>query len=381
MNFRGLDIYTGRLAEIETRDGQIESYSDLGSVDNTGYPYLSHGMIDMQVNGYRGIDYSGIDLNQEGIEEMCSYFRKAGTFRHVPTIITNSEERIIRNVRIIAEACASSDLIRESIAGIHIEGPFISSEDGPRGAHDKKYVRIPDVDEFNRWQEAAAGLIKIVTIAPEARNAIEFTAKVAKTNVHVAIGHCAPSPTEIDALINSGADLSTHLGNGSHAVLPRLRNYIWEELARDELAAGVIADGYHVPAAVLKCFARVKGINRIILVSDTAPVGGLEPGPYKWGDIDVEVCNDGHVALAGTSLLAGAGALLDHDVSVFMNATDISLEEVLRTVTVNPAKVLGVEEVDKPFRIGDKADILCFDNTPEQLRVKSFCFGNIEGEV
>ena len=265
MNFRGLDIYTGRLAEIETRDGQIESYSDLGSVDNTGYPYLSHGMIDMQVNGYRGIDYSGIDLNQEGIEEMCSYFRKAGTFRHVPTIITNSEERIIRNVRIIAEACASSDLIRESIAGIHIEGPFISSEDGPRGAHDKKYVRIPDVDEFNRWQEAAAGLIKIVTIAPELDENFELCNYLKSKSITVSAGHCLA--TDLSAV-----EQVTHLYNAMGEFSHRNPSTVISALTNNNITVELIADLRHVQKDVIAMTFKLKPHNKIRLISDALPI-------------------------------------------------------------------------------------------------------------
>ncbi|MFA6365839.1 MAG: amidohydrolase family protein, partial [Candidatus Hydrogenedentales bacterium] len=165
--------------------------------------------------------------------------------------------------------------------------------------------------------------------------------KIVKTGVIAAIGHSAASPERIREAIAAGCTLSTHLGNGSHASVPRLRNYIWEQMAADGLAAGIIADGFHLPESVVKVMARAKGLNNLILVSDVALIGGYPRGIYRWGNLDVEVFEDGHIGLPGTTFLAGAAHLLDWDIPTFMRFTAATLGDTIRLCTVNPARLLS----------------------------------------
>lgn len=357
MLFKGIEIYSNEAKEIEVVDGVIRDIRP--AQYDSSLPYISRGFIDMQVNGYMGIDYSSDDLSVEGIVELCHAMHRTGSLRHVPTIITNSEERIIRNLRVIREAVDSEPIVKASVAGVHIEGPYISTKDGPRGAHDILFVRDPSVEEFHRWQEAAGGLIKIVTIAPEKAGAVEFIKAVSREGVNVAIGHCEPTVEQLYAAVEAGAKLSTHLGNGSSGLLPRLKNHIWQQLADDRLIGGFISDGYHVPEYTMRAMYRSKGPDNTILVSDVAPPGGMAAGLTKWGNIDVEVHQDGHLGLWNTEFLAGAGHLLDYDLVQFMRFTGASLAEAIKLVTENPAKVLGVGS-GQEFTVGEKADIISF---------------------
>ena len=275
MIFQGKDIYDGLSKEITVSDGYIKS---IKIIDTNFENFLSHSFIDMQVNGYLGVDYSGDDLSEEGILTLIDNLAKTGTMRHVPTIITNSEERIEKNLKIISKLVESNDKAKTAIAGIHIEGPFISKKDGPRGAHDPLFVRNPNIEEVKNWQNAANGLIKIITIAPEKENAKAFTEAIVKMGINVAIGHCEPSEEELNDVIKAGACLSTHLGNGSSAMLPRLKNHIWMQVADDRLSSGIICDGFHLPSYVVKTIYKTKGIDNLILVSDVALLGGLKPG-------------------------------------------------------------------------------------------------------
>src|SRR5262249_48229077 len=120
--------------------------------------------------------------------------------------------------------------------------------------------------EFQRWQEAAEGLIRLVTLAPERQGALEFIEKLAEAGIVAALGHTGADPETIRDAVQAGATLSTHLGNGAHNMLRRHPNYLWEQLAEDRLMASIIADGHHLPASVVKCMARVKGADRLILV-------------------------------------------------------------------------------------------------------------------
>ncbi|SDM82795.1 N-acetylglucosamine-6-phosphate deacetylase [Paenibacillus sp. yr247] len=148
--------------------------------------------------------------------------------------------------------------VYKSVIGIHLEGPYVSEEDGPRGAHDKAYVRDPDWEEFAQWQEASGHRIRLVTLAPERKGAIHFIKMLKEAGVAVSIGHTCASLDVLEQAVAAGATLSTHLGNASHPVLPRHPNYIWNQLAEDRLWGTFIADGHHLSPAVLKAMLRAK---------------------------------------------------------------------------------------------------------------------------
>ena len=358
----------GRPVEVECRGDRIDSIRDLPGTGE-GLPFISAGFLDMQVNGFRGSDYSLPDLSPDHVRSIISYLAAAGTTQHVPTIVTSPENRIIRNLQVIADLVRGDADAAAAISGIHIEGPFISQEEGPRGAHDPAFVREPDPREFHEWQAAAGGLIRIVTVAPERPGAIPFIEMLAGMRVVPAIGHTGADPETIVRAVEAGARLSTHLGNGSFVTLPRLRNYIWEQLAEDRLTAGIICDGFHLPPSVVKVFHRAKGSDRMILVSDVALLGGLEPGIYKWGALDVQVYEDGHLGLPGKAILAGAAHLLDWDIPRFMDYTGASLEETIRLCTVNPARLLGLPPGFGRLREGSPANLALFHYHRERLTI------------
>jgi N-acetylglucosamine-6-phosphate deacetylase len=359
MNLSGIDVFTGRAVELVVDGGLIASVrepdaresgaSGAGAkpsgrpeaVTPEGLPFLSPGFLDMQVNGYNGSDYSLDTLNETHVASIVGSMAKAGVTQHVPTFITMPRERLLRNLALVARCAGESSEMDAALAGFHVEGPFISPEDGPRGAHDRSFVRPPDFDEFQSWQEAAGGRIVYLTVAPEVDGAFGFIRKVTRTGVRVSIGHTKATPEVIRKAVDAGASLSTHLGNGSDLMLPRLKNFLWEQLATDELFASCICDGFHLPPAVVKVIARAKSLEKLILVSDAALLGGYKPGLYKWDRLDVEVFADGHIGLPGTTMLAGAAHLLDWDIPRFMEYTDCSLGAAIRLCTANPARFLG----------------------------------------
>jgi N-acetylglucosamine-6-phosphate deacetylase len=386
MLYEGLDCWTRTPVRVSVERGLVAAVENLppepGEAGTSRLadrlPYICPGFIDLQVNGYAGIDYSAAGLGAisgggtgftpdapEGdVERVVRAIAASGTTRHLATIITGPRDRITANCGAIAAAVRNSTRVRTAVPGIHIEGPFISPVDGPRGAHDPRHVRKPDWSEFSAWQEAAEGLIRIVTVAPETDGALDFIEKVSATGVVVAIGHTGASPERIREAIAAGARLSTHLGNGSHAMLPRLKNYLWEQLGADALCASIIADGFHLPDAVMRSFARAKGLDRLVLVSDAAFLAGSAPGIRPWGDIAVEVHADGHLSLAGTEFLAGAGHLLDHDIARFMTATGASLGEATALCIRRPARLLGLPPGAAAFVPGTPACITQFRHRP-----------------
>ncbi len=368
MTYQGISVFTGEPVDVEVQGEHIQRVTPLKKKGHL--PYVSPGFLDMQVNGYMGSDYSLEDLAVEQITKIIFHLNHSGTTQHVPTIITTPRERILRNLKTVTKAIQGSKDIACAISGIHIEGPFISPADGPRGAHNAAYVRPPDFNEFKEWQEAAEGRITVVTLAPEWEGALEFIHEVTSMGVKAAIGHTAAPPHRIKTAVEAGATLSTHLGNASHPLIPRLKNYIWEQLAEDRVMAGIICDGFHLPKSVVQVFTRAKGLDRLILVSDAAYPGGLNPGLYRWNDVEVQVFADGHLGLPGTESLAGAAHLLDWDIPRFMEFTGFSLGETIPLCSRNPGRIQGTPENYGRLESGAPANLVMFDYKPGMDRLK-----------
>jgi len=379
MKVSGISVFDGQQIEVEIKGGFIENIILLPE-GGQNLPYISPGFFDLQVNGYKGSDYSLENFSEEHLRNIVTNLATSGTTQHIPTIVSSPKERILKNLKIISQLINNSPEIEHAIPGIHIEGPFISSEEGPRGCHDPEFIRDPDFEEFKQWQEAAEGRIVIVTIAPERKGSLDFIRKVIRTGVKIAIGHTGAAPEVIREAIESGAQYSTHLGNGSYVILPRLKNYIWEQLAADELFAGIICDGFHLPSSVVKVFTRAKGLDKLILVSDVALLGGLIPGIYKWGNMDVEVFKDGHLALPNINILAGAGHLLDWDIAHFIKFTGNNLAETIHLCTINPTKIVKISEDYGKLKLGAPSNLTLFNyhSGDDRLQIiRTICNGKI----
>ena len=358
MIYKGRSVFTEQPIQITIHDACIAAITPLP--DSHDLPYISPGFIDMQVNGYKGNDYSLEGFSPQHLRHILHELACSGVTQHIPTLVSSPQQRMLKTLGVIAKQRAEHADVACAIPGIHIEGPYISAEDGPRGVHDPTAIRDPDIAEFEAWQEAADGRIAMITLAPERKGALEFIQHISKAGVIAAIGHSAAEPELIREAIAAGARFSTHLGNGSHAQLPRLQNYLWEQLAADELTAGIISDGFHLPASVVKTIARTKGLERLILVSDVALLGGLQPGVHKWGDLDVRVYDDGHLGLAGTNFLAGAGHLLNWDIVQFLRFTGHSLSDTIRLCTINPAALLKLPPDSATLKVGAPANLTIF---------------------
>jgi N-acetylglucosamine-6-phosphate deacetylase len=354
-----ISVQDGRISAIEAADVD-DSELDAADVEEV---WVAPGFFDIQLNGYGGYDFNrgfwgDASVISYEIAPIFAAAARAGTPLACPTVTTNSHKAMCDSLAAIAQALDADPDLASAVPGLHVEGPYLSAIDGPRGAHSLEHIRPPNRNEFLSFQEAAGGRIKLLTLAPEVEGALEFIEWLTAAGVVVAIGHTAAEPETILEAVRAGARLSTHLGNGAHSLIRRHPNYIWEQLACDDLIASVIADGHHLPASVLKSIARVKGAERLITVSDAVSLGGLPPGAYTAGQH--EVLPTGKVVLAGTPYLAGAGHLLDTGVATLLRATDLSLGEVIRTVTANPADLLGLGATKGRLAVGYDADLTLF---------------------
>jgi N-acetylglucosamine-6-phosphate deacetylase len=252
-----------------------------------------------------------------------------------------------------------------AIEGLHVEGPHISPEDGPRGAHPRRWVRAPDVDEFRRWQDAARGHIKLVTLSPEWPQAPTYIEALTAHGVVVSIGHTRATSTQIADAVSAGATMSTHLGNAADSILPRHANYIWDQLGDDRLTASFIADGIHLPRPFLKAAIRAKGVQRSVLVTDASAPAGATPGRYALGEQAVDLTSDGRVVLAGQDRLAGSALRMDRGVQNLMTFAALSLADAVAMATTNPARAGKISDRSRGLVRGDRADFVLFQCDPK----------------
>jgi N-acetylglucosamine-6-phosphate deacetylase len=294
------------------------------------------GLFDLQVNGFAGIDFNAPGVSADRVHEAFDRMRATGVTRCLPTLITSSYERFAASARVIS---AMKD---EAIAGIHMEGPYISPADGTRGAHPREHVQPASVDDFRRRQDAASGRITLVTLAPEVPGALPLIEHLVDNGVRVAIGHTAATADQIADAVTIGATMATHLGNGCTQMLPRHPNVIWELLAADTVLACFIVDGHHLPWSTVKAMVRAKGAHRAVLVTDAIAAAGAAPGRYTCGDAQGELDEHGRVSLPGTPYLAGSALTLDRAVANTVRSTGLTIDEVIPMATTIPAAYMGL---------------------------------------
>ena len=354
--YSGVDPFTGAGRTINVCSGMIQSDEPCVA---EGLPVLSPGLIDLQVNGFDGHDLQDGELTAGKVEALSKTLCRVGVAAYLPTLITAVEADICLRLYAIQEAVETLPYSRQMIAGVHIEGPSISSKDGPRGAHPKEHIRSPSIEEFERWQEAAGGLVAMITIAPELPGAIDYLREIATRGVIVALGHSDASEEDIYKAADAGAQLSTHLGNGLAGTLPRHPNAVWAQLAEDRLSASLILDGHHLPKSTAQVMIRAKGIERVVLVSDSVKFAGMEPGRYTSSiGGNIKVSSDRRVSISGTQFLAGSGVSLLDVVCDFSSFTGLSFSDGITMATQNPARFLNRSFDLKP---GNRADFILFD--------------------
>ncbi len=320
--------------------------------------YLAPGLVDLQVNGSAGYDLNVDGLTAESVATLAAEMLRGGVTCFAPTLITAAEEDLTARVKAVAEACRVDRRVAACVPFIHMEGPHISPLDGYRGAHSAQHVRPPSIAEFERWQESADGLVGMVTLSPHFPESCHYVEELVKRGVHVSIGHTHASAQQIREAVDAGARLSTHLGNGLPAQIPRHGNPIWSQLADDRLTAMFIADGNHLPAEALKAMLKAKGTDRSILVSDSVALAGKPAGVYD-SPIGgrVELKPDGRLCIFGSELLAGSVTPLMRCVGRAVQMTGITLGDALAMATAIPGHFAGGRGT---LALGARADLVRF---------------------
>jgi len=311
------------------------------------------GLVDLQVNGYQGADFSDVGLTEEALVEACRAMIAAGTTAFLPTLITSLMEVYARNLPLIAKVMARPEF-ENRLLGIHLEGPFLSPQEGARGAHTAEWMKAPDTALLDQLIEWAQGKLKLLTIAADLEGAAELARHATRRGVVVSLGHQMATEQHLEDLVRTGATALTHLGNGVPAMIPRHENTLWAALANDKLAASIIADGHHLPPALLKTIIRAKGPERCIVISDASPLAGLTPGPYESMGADVVLEANGLLHNPATGYMAGSSATLLACANHLAGLDLVSTRELVAMTFDNPLRLIGVEA----GKIRGQSDIL-----------------------
>lgn len=371
----GILYSDGKPVSLVIENGKIVDVRRQVPNTNSSKIYVAPGLIDMQINGYVGVDFSGPDLTVEGVKKATKALWKAGVTSYFPTIITSDIDRIKKNMAILAKAKEDPE-IGKSIPGFHLEGPYISPVKGFRGAHLAKYIKLPDWDEFQGIQKAANNQIKVITLAPELEGAIPFIRKCVNSGVVVSLGHHNGSSSDILKAVEAGAKMATHLGNGCANQINRHHNPIWPQLSNDGLTASFIVDGFHLTKEEVRSFYKAKGVDNSILVSDALDLAGLPPGEYTRGERTLLLTPD-VVKLPKENVLAGAASPISKCVGVMIDFTQCSLQEAIQMASGNPAKMFELKNLGK-IQKGKSANLILFTLKDNEMVIKKTF---IEGEL
>jgi N-acetylglucosamine-6-phosphate deacetylase len=301
-------------------------------------------LIDLQVNGYMGVDFSSPDLRESDFVRACTRLIEHGVTAFLPTLITSSEKVYRRNLSLIARMSDKLEFKRH-ILGIHAEGPFISNKPGAVGAHNPDLTKEPDIDFLKKMQDWAEGKIKILTIAAELPNAEKLCKYATQNNISVFLGHQDAQLSDLERLADSGAKAITHLGNGMPNIVNRHDNILQYSLACDKLAVTIITDGHHLPAHLIKTIIKAKGIDNIAVISDASPIAGMPPGRYIVSGNDVVLEENGYLHNPEKKCMVGSSATMAECVKYLESLAILTKEQFQKAVYHNPLRLINSQAI------------------------------------
>ncbi len=304
---------------------------------------MNMGFVDLHVNGIAGTDFTKPDLTGDDVSRVAAYLYRHGVAGFCPTVITTSMSTYRRCLPVLAGHKHSPG--EAKVLGIHVEGPFLSPQDGPRGIHPADLMRQPSINLFDQLRSWADDKILMLTLAPELPGSVELIRHVrTQTTARISIGHTMAPSDAIRAAVDAGATLATHLGNGLASMIHRHYNPLWPLLDDDRLSAMLITDGFHLPADMVRTCLRAKGARRSIVTSDVVHISGLDPGDHIMHGVEVVLEVNGHLHRRGAdNQLAGSGCHM-LDCMNHLSSLEILNEKELRAVgRTNALDVLGYD--------------------------------------
>jgi N-acetylglucosamine-6-phosphate deacetylase len=331
---------------------------DLGTV--TVVP----GFVDSHFHGGGGADFS-VALPSSTATAVAVH-RARGTTTAVASLVTTGPDELLRQVGALAH-----DVRAGVLAGIHLEGPWISAK--RCGAHDPLLMRDPDPGEIDRVLAAGGGTVLMVTLAPERDGALDAIRRIVDAGIVAAVGHTEATYVQTRAAVDAGATVGTHLFNAMRPIHQREPGPAVALLEDPRVTVEVIADGVHLDPALYRHVTRAAGASRVSLITDAMAAAGMTDGAYTLGPLDVEV-RDGVARVAGTETIAGGTTTMDQVFRFAVEHSGLTRDDALLSVTrqtsVNPARALGLSPVG--LEVGGAADLVVLD---EQLAVTAVLRG------
>ncbi|QDT07884.1 N-acetylglucosamine-6-phosphate deacetylase [Rubripirellula lacrimiformis] len=300
------------------------------------------GFIDLQVNGYAGVDFNDEHVSDQQWLDVCARLTADGVDKILATVITAPIDRMIARIERIAIAMETFPEVARMVAGIHVEGPFISPVAGFVGAHPTAAVMPADVATADRLLDAGRGHVRLLTLAPECDAGARLVRHLSDQGIVVAGGHSDASLDQLQQAVDQGMSLYTHLGNGCPSQLNRHDNIIQRVIRlSDQMYVSLIADGHHVPNFALANYLRCIPHDRVIIVTDAINAAGLGPGKYSLAGQRVEVDPDGAAWAEGRQHFAGCATPMQTMAEILRDQLGVGDELVDRWTRVNPGRLLG----------------------------------------
>jgi N-acetylglucosamine-6-phosphate deacetylase len=360
-------VEDGRITELRS-----QSSAEIPAGRRLDFPdlILAPGFIDIHIHGGGGRD--AMEASESALAQIERQLVEHGVTAYLPTTVTAPNEKILSALDGLGKSIATANRNqgRASPLGIHLEGPFISHE--KRGVHPPENLLSPSPQAFDRFWQASAGTIRMMTIAPELPGAVDTIRYARKLGVHSSLGHSNATYKEAQSGISAGADHATHTFNAMRALNHREPGILGAVLENNELTADIIADGIHVHPSVLGLFLRAKGADRAILITDAISATGMPDGVYSLGGLEVQVSN-GRCEYQGK--LAGSVLTLDRAIRNVMNFAGWQLQQAIKLATLNPAQRLGISDQRGLLAPGRQADLVVL--TPKGEVVHTIIGGEI----
>ena len=353
----------GRITALEPAD-----------VNPPGDLWLAPPLVDLQVNGFAGVDFQQDDLTADELLRAVRGLRAAGCARFLLTLVTDEWTRLMARLRRVRKLRGETPELAAAIAGWHVEGPFLSAEPGFCGAHDASVMCDPKPEHIRQLREVTGNDPVLLTLSPERGNAFAAVELAASLGIKVSLGHTNASADQLRQAIQRGASAFTHLGNGCPRELDRHDNILWRVFELEGLKVSLIPDGIHVSSALFRLIHRELPADSIFYVSDAMAAAGAAPGRHRLGRLELEVGEDQIVRYPGRTSFAGS-ALRPVD-GVFRAAEMLGVpwQDAWTRFSKIPAELMGLNPGLNP---GDPADFCLVEVTPENqlLNLKVFANG------
>ena len=346
-----ISIFDGKIEKIFENNFDLDE-KDFDEIIDLNQKYLGPAFVDVHTHGADGAD--AMDVSEEALRKISKYLAKEGTANFLATTLTSTKE-ILKNVLGIVAKLQDKDIDGANIFGVHMEGPYFSVE--YKGAQNEKYMKPAGIKELDEYLSVKEGLVKLFSISPHNQENLEAIKYLSDRGVIASVGHSAAKYEDVIKAVNYGLTHATHTYNAMKGFTHREPGVVGAVFNSDEIMAEIIFDKFHVHPEAVRTLIKIKGVDKVVCVTDSMSATGLPEGKYKLGELDVNV-KDGQARLAMNDALAGSVLRMD---GAFRNLIELgySITDVFKMTSTNAAKEFKLNSGE--IKVGKDADIVIMD--------------------